>query len=98
MSDLLTDLIPLNLLQEKEKFFADPTYNPQFKYIRPFAPQELVQWGLPIKELYELSAEMLAKYPTPATNGEPITREYIEAAIAEFNHKYKLENPLQTHF
>jgi hypothetical protein len=98
MSDLLTDLIPLNLLQEKEKFFADPTYNPQFKYIRQFEPRELIQWGVPIEELFIHSTEMLAKYPTPISSGEPINREYIENVIHEFNQKYKLEHPLQTHF
>ena len=28
----VSDLIPTNLNEEKEKFFADNTYNPQFMY------------------------------------------------------------------
>lgn len=29
---LITDLIPINLNEEKEKFFIDNSYNPQFVY------------------------------------------------------------------
>ncbi|MFT4312604.1 MAG: tyrosine/phenylalanine carboxypeptidase domain-containing protein [Candidatus Woesearchaeota archaeon] len=35
---VIFSITPVNLLSEKKKFFADPTYNPQFTY-RPFKTQ-----------------------------------------------------------
>lgn len=59
---LITDLNPLNLQQEKEKFFQDKSYNPQFIYSRGFSQEELTKYGLPQEKYFEYAKKMIAKY------------------------------------
>lgn len=52
-------LTPINLLEEKEKFFADMSYNPQFVYEEGLSVEELTKHGTP-KSLYiELASAIL---------------------------------------
>lgn len=48
---LLRHFTPINLIEEKEKFFADQSYNPQFVYSIPVEEFLLVENGLPDPEL-----------------------------------------------
>lgn len=50
---LITRLVPNNLLQEKELFFNDKSYNPQFRYEEPVDEIKLTNYGLPEPELIE---------------------------------------------
>lgn len=58
----LADLIPLNLAAEKEKFFANNKYNPQFEYVRDFSRDELLQFGLPNESYVNHARRMLDIY------------------------------------
>jgi hypothetical protein len=99
MSDILSQLVPINLLEEKSKFFADRTYNPQFQYLREFSALELTGWGLPLQPIYDHAQKMIANYGNPpAPPFETVDEEYVRAKIEEFNQRYQLDEPIQVHF
>ncbi len=58
---LLQKLTPSNLLEEKEKFLSDNSYNPQFIYPEEVAKEKLYKYGHPKKEYLELAQEILDK-------------------------------------
>ena len=58
---LIARLNPTNYLAEKEKFWADPTYNPQFQYPEPTTIEELQEFGLPEEKYLDLALEVLKK-------------------------------------
>ena len=58
---LLQDLVPKNLLEEKARFFADQTYNPQFIYKEPILPESLAEYGVPQKKYLDLAISILEK-------------------------------------
>jgi hypothetical protein len=58
----LDQLTPTNLLEEKAKFFADPTYNPQFTYPETNEePVEADKWGYPQQPYLDLAKAILEK-------------------------------------
>lgn len=59
---LISDLKPLNLEEEKQKFFQNFSYNPQFVYVRDFSQEELLKYGTPRKKYYNHAIKMLDKY------------------------------------
>jgi hypothetical protein len=59
----ISDLTPLNLREEKTKFFQNFSYNPQFSYRRQFTQDELTQWGSPQAELYHHAQEVIEQNP-----------------------------------
>jgi len=58
-SSFIQQLTPTNLAQEKAKFFADFSYNPQFIYSHPVLTEKLSKYGLPLPTLSELALEVL---------------------------------------
>ncbi len=58
---LLQKLSPTNLLAEKEKFFADETYNPQFLYEEKITVQDLTKYGSPQKKYVDIAEAILEK-------------------------------------
>jgi hypothetical protein len=58
---LLTRLTPINLLEEKEKFFADQTYNPQFVYDQPVGEETLNKYDQPQDSYSALAKHILQK-------------------------------------
>jgi len=56
---LLTKITPTNILEEKEKFFADFTYNPQFEYNQPVPHTALTKYGMPSEQLRAEAQEVL---------------------------------------
>lgn len=56
---LIRKLTPINLLEEKEKFFADQSYNPQFIYEHPVSEAKLLKHGIPQKKYLSLAKEIL---------------------------------------
>ncbi len=88
---LIRDLTPLNLLTEKQKFFADTTYNPQFKYIRKFSKAELYQYGFPKAKLVAFAEMILKKYPgRTISNREILSKTYIKQQITDLFQKLGL--------
>jgi len=58
---LIKKITPINLLEEKEKFFADESYNPQFKYAEEFDEEILYKHGHPQNKYLELAQTILEK-------------------------------------
>jgi hypothetical protein len=54
-------ITPINLQQEKEKFFADQTYNPQFRYAGEVDQEKLRQYGFPQLDTLEVAQHILDK-------------------------------------
>ncbi|MBW7944039.1 DUF1704 domain-containing protein [Patescibacteria group bacterium] len=65
-------LSPLNLNEEKRKFFEDPTYNPQFTYTQTVEPQALRKWGEPQSTVVELAHKILRQRPNLLTHRMPV--------------------------
>ncbi|MEX0895321.1 MAG: tyrosine/phenylalanine carboxypeptidase domain-containing protein [Patescibacteria group bacterium] len=57
----LKQLIPTNLQEEKEKFFADFSYNPQFVYENEIDESKLHEYGLPEDTILSIAKEIVSK-------------------------------------
>ncbi len=57
----LSTLTPINLLEEKSKFIADQSYNPQFIYEDEIPQEQLLEYGLPSEPYISLAQEILDK-------------------------------------
>lgn len=68
---LVSDLLPLNVAAEKEKFLADRSYQPQFIYRREFTTKLLTRFGLPTAELMTLATAYLQTHQPPLTDNSP---------------------------
>ncbi|HYD35869.1 MAG TPA: tyrosine/phenylalanine carboxypeptidase domain-containing protein [Vitreimonas sp.] len=99
MSNIISDVNPVNLLSEKQKFFADTSYNPQFEYKRAINPDQLIQWGLPLPAYVKHAQQMLLKHPNkiPA-HSDTVTEAEILTAVSDFNAAHRLEHPLEVVF
>lgn len=92
---LISDLTPLNYQIEKERFLADPTFNPQFQYIRSFTEEELVSKGFPSEPYLSLAEKVVeatfSQY-TPAQiqakRGTPLSQETVSRALRDFLQKH----------
>ncbi len=102
--DIILATTPQNILEEKQKFLADNSYNPQLTYASDLPSQaELHQWGEPREKWYLHSRRMLEEFPLTHSNpsSQPpdrITPEEMEQAIAEFNQRYQLPTPITAIF
>ncbi len=98
--NLLMAVKPTNLLEEREKFFADVSYNPQFTYADIPAPELLTQWGVPHQGLYEYAYDMLQRFPAPGSTAisDRVSQEDIVSQVAAFNQRFPLHTPLEVHF
>jgi len=59
--NFLQKIIPTNLLEEKEKFFTDNNYDPQFFYSNFISNKRLHKYGKPKQKYLELAQEILDK-------------------------------------
>jgi len=94
---LLSDLTPLNILSEKDKFFAQTDLNPQFIYKRNFSPGELTRSGLPEKNVADYCLDQLLQ-DNLQEPGVYIDQTFILKAIQQFNLDYQLDQPIQVQF
>lgn len=82
----IQDLYPLNLREEKVKFFLDFSYNPQFTYNRSFNLEELSKWGQPSEELAQKSLTFTKAHPFfPPAKQEPVSLTYINTWLHNFS-------------
>lgn len=83
---LLNDIQPLNLLEEKARFFLDFNYNPQFVYRREFEPAELLKWGVPNQKLVDICLERMKDYQPPEQYKQEdyVTKSYIIEYLERF--------------
>lgn len=98
MIGLLYALVPLNLEEERAKFFANPGYNPQFQYSRQFSDLELNKYGLPKLSFFNHAKKMLDRFGLPAS--KPSTPMNLAVAANEvFRLIDQLDLPkLSVHF
>ncbi len=100
---LISDLIPTNLNEEKEKFFKNNSYNPQFVYQNEFSEKNLYENGEPNKNLLKLAINILDEtyfgrneYDLEMMEGAVVNQSYTDKAIKTFfsmhqlNKKYKV--------
>lgn len=88
---LITDLTPLNQNTERAAFFADKSYNPQFRYVREFTVEELTQYGQPQKAYFEHAQQMLDTHGAPKKlPGKILTPAKIATTVLELLHELKL--------
>lgn len=97
MSDIIKDTTPLNLLEQKELFFENQDYNPQFIYSRTFTPEELSIWGQPKEHLFN-HAEKMLNQPFETKDEAIISEAFIKKTVDEFNQKYHLDQPISVDF
>lgn len=95
----LSSLIPINLNEEKAKFFADQTYNPQFIYSEPVDQKKLIIPGIPKKEYLELAQNTLKKTYKNTTEtelflieGPTISQKEVAKKIKTFLQMHQLEH------
>lgn len=86
----LSNLTPLNLVEEKNKFFSFPNweYNPQFLYEHNYEPHELRVFGEPLQSFYQHSLLLLQlHHPHKDKNTNEISqaecREKIEKVVSK---------------
>lgn len=96
----LSDLIPLNMQEEKEKFFASNcTKNPQFIYRKQATTAELTKYGKPKLWYIFLAKRILKKHfqekeavAQIAKNRKFLDQDSIEDLITQRLRFYKLQN------
>ncbi len=94
----LSNLTPHNLQEEKAKFFADVTYNPQFVYQNPVDPTELNKYGLPRPEHLKIAEKILNQTITlydhtklKLLQGRVLTDQEVKDTIENFLALHNLE-------
>ncbi len=99
----LSNLIPINLNEEKEKFFADNSYNPQFIYEEAIDPKKLKQYGKPAKEYLDIANKILKKtyfgrneHDLYMMKGKEVSQADAEKTIHTFLHMHKLHKRFKT--
>jgi hypothetical protein len=91
----VSDLTPTNLLEEREKFFQDFSYNPQFEYVREFSEEELYMYGHPGEAYFESIKDLLLHQPfqpyiATITEEKQVTQR-VEQMLSSLNIDYPLE-------
>lgn len=101
------NMVPLNLAEEKKKFFFDPNYNPQFVYEQPIPDTVLYKYGPFGGELADkakaICDAVIAKWGSESkyleeTRGRLLTREEVVIIIQEYLKKYHLDKKVSLHF
>jgi hypothetical protein len=99
----LSNLVPINLNEEKEKFFADNSYNPQFLYAEDIDQKKLKQYGKPSKEYLDLAKKILKKtyfgrneQDLYMMKGKEVSQFEAEKTIHTFLHMHGLQNRYKT--
>src|SRR5258708_3208330 len=98
----LTQTTPINLQEEKEKFFADPTYNPQFLYDEEVPSEMLDKYGLPQKKYLDLAQAILDKtyfgrneQDLLMMEGQRVSQEEVTQKFKDFLEMHKIEKKIQ---
>lgn len=95
---LLTRMTPQNLAEEKQKFFENPKYNPQFIYEETFTPEILEQHGLPQTQYVTIAQEILDRtyyhrneHDLFMMEGRSLSQDEVTRKIHTFLKMHKLE-------
>lgn len=98
----LTSLIPINLNEEKEKFFADNSYNPQFVYKEPIDQKKLLKYRIPKKEYLLLAKNIVDKAyfgrnedDLLQLRGAVVSQRDVENGVNTFLKMHKLDKKIK---
>lgn len=96
---LIKKVTPLNLLQEKGKFFSDQTYNPQFIYENKLDDKTLSKYGLPQPQYLDLAKTILNKVGVDHSkesfnklNGQLLTQKEVTQKTRSFLEIHQLQD------
>jgi len=81
----LSQLIPVNLQEEKQKFFADTSYNPQFVYSEPVPEHKLTKYPEPPADLITLAEKIVSNHGVEAVDerNESLGRTLSNSEVTE---------------
>lgn len=101
----IRDITPTNLNREREKFLAQPNFNPQFTYPRPIEPNQLTAHGLPRPELIDKATQVLSETfygrnsdDLVLSQGPLCTQRQVEATTHSFLKLHQLEKRIEVKF
>jgi hypothetical protein len=83
----LQSITPINLQQEKEKFFADQTYNPQFRYAGEVDQKKLVRYGFTQVKTLEIAEHILNKAYFNRTEKDLVKLDGAQVELHEVEKK-----------
>ena len=100
---LVQDLTPINLEEEKQKFFdSNFKYNPQFRYNTLITSHKLYKYGKPKPEIVELAKQLLEKAFHNRTEeelrkmeGNKIDKTQANLMINQFLKENKIKNQIK---
>lgn len=95
----LAILTPVNLFEEKKKFFADPSYNPQFIYEESIPEDELMSYGVPHSKYVKLAKKIVketfqeySEKDLDEEKGKALSKDEVDQKIKLFLQMHGLEN------
>lgn len=96
---LIKNLTPINLMEEKGKFFADENYNPQFIYEKITSDKTLYKHGYPQTKYLDLAQTILEKTyykhneaELDKLKGIPISQRGVTQKTYDFLDIHQLKN------
>ncbi len=94
---LISKLTPINLLEEKAKFLANPKYNPHFVYEEPVNQKTLTKYGLPQTKYSNLAKEILDRsyfgrneQDLFMMEGKSLSQKEVDKKVKEFLKLHQL--------
>lgn len=98
----LQKITPINLLEEKEKFLADTSYNPQFIYAEEIPAEKINKYSKPQQKYLELAQEILDKayfHRNEADllmlEGKLLNQSEVDQKIVSFLEMHQLQDRYQ---
>jgi hypothetical protein len=95
----LNTLIPTNLNEEKEKFLADQTYNPQFTYSQKIDQSKLIAHGLPQQKYLDIANQIIKKtyfgrneHDLIMSEGNLISQKDVEKTILTYLSMHRMQD------
>lgn len=94
----INDFTPLNLREEKNKFFNDFWYNPQFVYKDEINKESLTLWGIPKENYYQHALEELKLHPKGIPHGTIVTEADVVSIIENYNIRFGFDPKIEVTF
>lgn len=95
---ILSKVTPINLREEKQRFFDSDSYNPQFIYPASSTTEELHAWGQASASTAEFVRQHLRQLPPDNPSRQELTPREIELAVTNVLQQLGIESQLQVAF
>jgi hypothetical protein len=97
-----SDVLPVNLAEELERFTQDQSYQPQFAYAKELPLEALQDRGVPRPEFVKRAEHVLQLWANEPESTPPIdpeiTQQWIQAYIEEYFDRKGIRQPLPVEF